>query len=71
MEFVLHTIGIIHSPCAELPELPIQPPVNESAGEVEVFPDFVEGLLDIEPYDPEFNVFADVRTGWYAQRSKN
>jgi len=27
-------------------------------------------LLDIKPYVPDFDVFTDVRTGWYAQRSK-
>ncbi|GAB4530118.1 MAG: tRNA (N6-threonylcarbamoyladenosine(37)-N6)-methyltransferase TrmO [Anaerolineae bacterium] len=27
-------------------------------------------LLDIKPYVPEFDVRADVQTGWYAQRSK-
>ena len=27
-------------------------------------------LLDIKPYVPDFDVFADIKTGWYAQRSK-
>jgi len=27
-------------------------------------------LLDIKPYVPEFDVRTDVKTGWYAQRSK-
>jgi len=27
-------------------------------------------LLDIKPYVPEFDVRADVQTGWYDQRSK-
>jgi tRNA-Thr(GGU) m(6)t(6)A37 methyltransferase TsaA len=26
-------------------------------------------LLDIKPYVPEFDIWADVRIGWYAQRS--
>jgi tRNA-Thr(GGU) m(6)t(6)A37 methyltransferase TsaA len=28
-------------------------------------------LLDIKPYVPEFDIRADVRTGWYENRSKN
>lgn len=27
-------------------------------------------LLDIKPYVPDFDLRADVKTGWYAQRSK-
>lgn len=27
-------------------------------------------LLDIKPYVPDFDVFTDVKTGWYAQRNK-
>jgi len=27
-------------------------------------------LLDIKPYVPDFDVFTDVKTGWYAHRSK-
>lgn len=34
--------------------------------------DMLDGtpLLDIKPYVPEFDVRTDVKTGWYAQRSK-
>jgi tRNA-Thr(GGU) m(6)t(6)A37 methyltransferase TsaA len=34
--------------------------------------DMLDGtpLLDIKPYVPEFDVHTDVKTGWYAQRSK-
>ncbi len=34
--------------------------------------DMLDGtpLLDIKPYVPEFDVRGDVRTGWYAHRSK-
>ena len=27
-------------------------------------------LLDVKPYVPEFDVRAEVRTGWYKRRSK-
>lgn len=34
--------------------------------------DMLDGtpLLDIKPYVPDFDVRTDVKTGWYAQRSK-
>jgi tRNA (adenine37-N6)-methyltransferase len=34
--------------------------------------DMLDGtpLLDIKPYVPEFDVWADVRSGWYEHRSK-
>jgi tRNA-Thr(GGU) m(6)t(6)A37 methyltransferase TsaA len=34
--------------------------------------DMLDGtpLLDIKPYVPDFDVRTDVRTGWYARRSK-
>ena len=34
--------------------------------------DMLDGtpLLDIKPYVPDFDVLTDVKTGWYAQRSK-
>ncbi len=34
--------------------------------------DMLDGtpLLDIKPYVPDFDIRSDVRTGWYAERSK-
>ena len=34
--------------------------------------DMLDGtpLLDIKPYVPEFDIYSDVRTGWYTHRSK-
>lgn len=45
----LKQIGIIHSPWLEPAGTPIQPAVaREAEGEVEVFPEFAEGLQDLE-----------------------
>jgi tRNA-Thr(GGU) m(6)t(6)A37 methyltransferase TsaA len=44
-------IGIIHSPFKEPPGTPIQPAYgSDSVGTVEVFPQFAEGLSDIEGF---------------------
>lgn len=146
MEFMMKPIGIIHSPFTDKVQTPIQPTRSQAVGQVEVFPEFTQGLqglegfshiillyafhqsngynllvqpflddqlhglfatrhpcrpnplglsvvrllarrenileiegvdvldgtplLDIKPYVPDFDVQIDVKTGWYAQRSK-
>lgn len=146
MKFVMRPIGVIHSPFTEKDQTPIQASRSPAVGQVEVYPEFTEGLqdleefshifllyvfhcssgyqlrvkpflddhlrglfatrypcrpnplglsvvrllerrgnileiqgvdvldstplLDIKPYVPDFDVRTDVKTGWYAQRSK-
>jgi len=44
-------IGIIHSPYTSLEDMPIQPAGAEGVqGMVEIFPEFVEGLTDLEGF---------------------
>jgi tRNA-Thr(GGU) m(6)t(6)A37 methyltransferase TsaA len=146
MDYILKPIGVIHSPFADKSQMPIQASRSQAVGQVEVYPEFAEGLqdvegfshiillyvfhgssgyalhvkpflddhvrglfatryprrpnplglsvvrllarrgalleiegvdvldgtplLDIKPYVPEFDVRTDVRTGWYAHRSR-
>lgn len=50
-EISYKTIGIIHSPFKELPGTPIQAAAAKGIkGEVEVFPEYAEGLEDIEGF---------------------
>ena len=146
MELVMKPIGILHSPFTDKNQTPIQSTRSQVSGYVEVFPEFAEGLkdlegfshiillytfhqsdgytlqvkpflddrlrglfatrhpcrpnpiglsivrlltrrgnildvegvdmldgtplLDIKPFVPEFDVRSNVKTGWYAQRSK-
>ena len=47
----MHPIGIIHSPFRNLSDMPIQPKgAAAQEGEVEVFADFAEGLLDLDGF---------------------
>lgn len=47
----LHTIGVIHTPHHKPNETPIQPVYAEGIkGTVEVYPEFVDGLRDIEGF---------------------
>ena len=51
MEMIYKPIGIIHSPFNSLEDMPIQPTSNVSgSGIVEIFPEFVEGLRDLEGF---------------------
>jgi tRNA-Thr(GGU) m(6)t(6)A37 methyltransferase TsaA len=146
MEFMMKPIGVIHTLFNDTSQTPIQPTRSQATGHVEIFPEFVGGLqdleefshiillyafhcssgyslqvkpflddqlrglfatrhpcrpnpiglsvvrllayrgnildiegvdmlngtplLDIKPYVPDFDVRTDVKTGWYARRSK-
>jgi tRNA-Thr(GGU) m(6)t(6)A37 methyltransferase TsaA len=51
MEVVYRPIGIIRSPFNSLEDMPIQPTSNVSgSGIVEVFPEFADGLKDLEGF---------------------
>ncbi len=52
MDSVLFSpVGVVHSPHKELYGMPVQPPSAAGiAGEIEIFPEFAEGLLDIEGF---------------------
>lgn len=45
--FKVHPIGIIHSPYTDPQEIPIQGRFSEARGEIELFPEYEEGLKDI------------------------
>jgi tRNA-Thr(GGU) m(6)t(6)A37 methyltransferase TsaA len=50
MEFTLHPIGIIHSPFKDKASTPIQASRSQASGQVEVFPDYIEGLQDLDGF---------------------
>lgn len=50
MEIVMHPIGVIHSPYTVRSQIPIQSSRSQTIGEVEIFPEFVEGLKDIDGF---------------------
>ena len=44
-------VGIVHSPHKDLVGMPVQPPSAAGiAGEIEILPEFAEGLLDIDGF---------------------
>ncbi|MBN1427026.1 MAG: tRNA (N6-threonylcarbamoyladenosine(37)-N6)-methyltransferase TrmO [Anaerolineae bacterium] len=48
MEFVMRPIGVIHSPFTEKAQTPIQAARSQAMGQVEVFPEYLEGLQDVD-----------------------
>jgi len=51
MEVVFQPIGVIHSPFTRLEDMPIQPSSETSSpGVIEVFPEFSDGLKDLEGF---------------------
>ena len=64
-ETVTHrTIGVIHSEHQKAEETPIQPAYAQGCvGRVEVFPEYVEGLRDIEGFSHVYLLYHLDRTG--------
>lgn len=51
MSILLKPIGVIHSPFTDPKSMPIQPvSANSAAGRVEVFPEFKDGIKDLEGF---------------------
>jgi len=71
----LKIIGRIHSPHKRAAGTPIQPHWTEAIeGHVEVFPEFADGLRDLDGFERIwlvywFDVFEVSRIGWYKRPS--
>ena len=50
MDFSMRPIGIIHSPFTDKDKTPIQASRSQAPGQVEVFPEYVEGLQDLDGF---------------------
>jgi tRNA-Thr(GGU) m(6)t(6)A37 methyltransferase TsaA len=58
MEFIFKPIGVIHSPFTEKDKTPIQASRSQAVGQVEVYPEFVNGLKDIEALSHIYLLYA-------------
>jgi tRNA-Thr(GGU) m(6)t(6)A37 methyltransferase TsaA len=50
MEIVMKPIGLLHSPFTDKQQTPIQPTRSQASGWAEVYPEFAQGLQDIEGF---------------------
>jgi tRNA-Thr(GGU) m(6)t(6)A37 methyltransferase TsaA len=58
MTITYEPIGIIHSPFKETRNVPIQPAASEGiAGTVEVFPEYIAGLQDLDGFSHVFLLY--------------
>jgi len=46
----MRPIGVIHSPFTDTNQMPIQSSTSEAIGQVEVYPEFDDGLQDIDEF---------------------
>ena len=70
MEFIMRPIGVIHSPFHEASQTPIQSSRSQSIGQVELYPEYVEGLQDIEGFTHIILLYVFHRSSGYALKVK-
>ncbi len=70
MEYVMRAIGVIHSPFTDKKQTPIQPTRSQAVGQVVVYPEFAEGLQDVEGFSHIILLYAFHQSEGYALRVK-
>jgi tRNA-Thr(GGU) m(6)t(6)A37 methyltransferase TsaA len=65
MEFTLRPIGIIHTPFTDKTRTPIQSSRSEAVGRVEVYPEFADGLQDIDGFSHIILLYVFHRSSGY------
>ena len=70
MEFVMHPIGVIHSPFTEKKQTPIQPTRSQAKGSVEVYPEFAGGLQDLAEFSHIILLYVFHQSNSYSLRVK-
>jgi len=57
MSYLMNPIGIIHSPFTDKSQAPIQASRSQTRGVVEVYPEFAEGLQNLEGFSHIFLLY--------------
>ena len=70
MEFIMRPIGIIHSPFTEKDKTPIQASRSQAIGLVEIYPEFTDGLKDIEVLSHIYLLYAFHASSGYTLQVK-
>ena len=58
MSNIMNPIGTIHSPFTDKSQTPIQASRSQARGVVEVYPEYTEGLQDLEGFSHIFLLYA-------------
>jgi tRNA-Thr(GGU) m(6)t(6)A37 methyltransferase TsaA len=69
-EFVMRPIGVIHSPFTDTSQTPIQSAMSNAIGRVEVYPEFADGLQDVEGFSHVHLLYVFHCSSGYALRVK-
>ena len=70
MQFIMQPIGIIHSPYTEREGMPIQAARSQAKGSVEVYPEFAEGLQDLEGFSHIYLLYVFHESSGYTLLAK-
>ena len=70
MEISMHPIGIIHSPFTDKDRTPIQASRSQAIGTVEVYPEFSDGLRDIEEFSHIYLLYVFHNSSGYSLQIK-
>ena len=70
MEFIMKPIGVIHSPFTDKSETPIQASRSRAIGQVEVYPEFANGLQDVEGFSHLILLYVFHHSSEYTLRVK-
>ena len=70
MQITMQAIGVIHSPFTEKEKTPIQASRSQAIGQVEVFPEFADGLKDVEALSHIHLLYAFHASSGYALQVK-
>lgn len=70
MEFVLKPIGVIRSPFQEKDQTPIQPNRSQARGQVELFPEYEDGLADLEGFSHIYLLYVFHRSSGFELKVK-
>jgi tRNA-Thr(GGU) m(6)t(6)A37 methyltransferase TsaA len=69
-EFVMRPIGVIHTPFTDTSQTPIQSSISDTKGQVEVYPEFADGLQDVEGFSHVHLMYVFHCSAGYALRVK-
>jgi tRNA-Thr(GGU) m(6)t(6)A37 methyltransferase TsaA len=69
-EILLHPIGVIHSPFTDTSQTPIQASRSRARGMVEVYPEFSEGLQDLEGFSHIYLLYVFHESSGYTLLAK-
>jgi tRNA-Thr(GGU) m(6)t(6)A37 methyltransferase TsaA len=69
-EFVMKPIGVIRTPFTDLKGMPIQPAFSQAVGQVEVLPEYADGLQDLEAFSYLILIYALHRSDGFTLKVK-